>query len=305
MTQSGNLRSIVAMLAACAMFACMDASMKALASHYPPLQVTALRGLTSLPLVCLYIVWRRELGAVAGRHVRWGLHLLRGVIGVLMLSLFTTGLRTLGLAEAYTLSFVAPLLITILAIPLLGEPVKPRHWTAIVVGFAGVVVALRPSQAAFLSVGALAVLGAAVGYALFSVLGRLIARTEPSSSLVLWTTVCMAVIGGTLALPQWTPVRSEHALVLAGLAVSGFLAQLAISEAFRHGQAAAVAPFEYSALAWAMLIDWTFWRAAPDAWTLAGAAIIIASGIYLVRRELPASAKVVRGPSALSSRRSP
>ncbi|MBB3181554.1 DMT family transporter [Variovorax sp. Sphag1AA] len=291
MTHPGNLRSISAMLAACAMFACMDASVKALASHYPPLQVTALRGFTSLPLVSLYILWRRELGAVAGRHVRWGLHLLRGVIGVVMLTMFTTGLRSLGLAEAYTLSFVAPLLITILAIPLLGERVKARHWTAIAVGFAGIVVALRPNQAAFLSIGALAVLAAAVGYAIFSVLGRLIGRTEPSSSLVLWTTMCMAVFGGALALPQWIPVRAEHGLLLAGLAVSGFLGQLAISEAFRHGQAAAVAPFEYSALAWAMLIDWTFWRTAPDAWTLAGAAIIIGSGIYLVRHELPAASR--------------
>lgn len=287
MPPSGNLRSIAAMLAACAMFACMDASMKALAGHYPPLQVTALRGLTSLPLVSLYILWRREFGAVAGRHLRWGLHLLRGLIGVLMLTLFTTALRTLGLAEAYTLSFVAPLLITVLAVPMLGERVQPRHWVAIAVGFVGVVVALRPSQAAFLTTGALAALAAAVCYALFSVLGRLISRTEPSASLVLWTTASMAVFGGLLALPQWTPVRAEHALVLAGLAVSGFLGQLAISEAFRHGQAAAVAPFEYSALAWAVLIDWVVWHAAPDGWTLAGAAIIVASGVYLVRRESP------------------
>ena len=287
MPLSGNPRSIAAMLAACAMFACMDALMKALAGHYPPLQVTSLRGLTALPLVGLYVLWRREFRAATGRHLRWGLHLLRGLVGVLMLTLFTTALRTLGLAEAYTLSFVAPLLVAVLAVPVLGERVRPRHWAAIAVGFVGVVVALRPSQMVFLSAGALAALGAAVCYAVFNVLGRLISRTEPSSSLVLWTTVCMAVFGGVLALPQWTPVRSEHALLLSGLAVSGFLGQLAISEAFRHGQAAAVAPFEYSALAWAVLIDWLFWHAAPDPWTLAGAAIIIASGIYLVRREAP------------------
>ncbi len=297
MPPSGNLRSIVAMLAACAMFACMDASMKALAAYYPPLQVTALRGLTSLPLVCLYVLWRREVRAVTARHVRWGLHLLRGLIGVLMLTLFTTALRTLGLAEVYTIGFVAPLLITMLAIPLLGERVSPRHWVAIAVGFVGVVVALRPSQAVFLTTGTLAALAAAVGYALFSVLGRLISRTEPSASLVLWTTASMAVFGGLLALPDWAPVRAEHALLLAGLAVSGFLGQLAISEAFRHGQAAAVAPFEYSALAWAVLIDWVVWHTVPDGWTLAGAAIIIASGVYLIRRESPAAAARALNPA--------
>ena len=285
MRGDGTLRGIAAMLIACAFFACMDALMKALAAHYPPLQVTALRGISSLPLVLLYVLWRREGPAVWGRQLRWRLHLLRGAIGVLMLALFTTGLRTLGLAEAYTLGFVAPMLITLLAIPVLGERVRPRHWIAIAVGFAGVVVALRPSQAAFASVGALAALGAAVCYALFSVLGRLLSRTEPSASLVFWTTVAMAVGGGLLAAPQWVPVQATHAGLLAALALAGFLGQLAISEAFRHGQAAAVAPFEYSALGWALLIDWLVWHTVPDGWTLGGAAIIIASGLYLVRSE--------------------
>lgn len=287
MPPSGTLRGIAAMLIACAFFACMDALMKALAAHYPPLQVTALRGLGALPLVCLYVLWRREARAVWGRRLRWRLHLLRGAIGVLMLALFTTGLRTLGLAEAYTLSFVAPMLITVLAIPLLGERVQPRHGVAIAVGFVGVVVALRPSHAAFASVGALAVLGAAVCYALFSVLGRLISRTESNASLVFWTTAALAAGGGLLAAPQWVSVQVAHAGLLAGLALAGFLGQLAISEAFRHGQASAIAPFEYSALGWALLIDWVVWHTVPDGWTLGGAAIIIAGGIYLVRGEAP------------------
>lgn len=143
---AGTLRGIVAMLAACACFACMDALLKALAGHFPPLQVTALRGLTSLPLVCLYVLWRREAGALFSRRLRWGLHLLRGVLTIVMLVLFTTGLKTLGLAEAYTLTFVAPLVITMLSVPLLGERVRPRHWVAIAAGFGGVLVALRPRR---------------------------------------------------------------------------------------------------------------------------------------------------------------
>ncbi|WP_399686518.1 DMT family transporter [Xenophilus sp.] len=283
---AGTLRGIVAMLAACACFACMDALLKALAGHFPPLQVTALRGLTSLPLVCLYVLWRREAGALFSRRLRWGLHLLRGVLTIVMLVLFTTGLKTLGLAEAYTLTFVAPLVITMLSVPLLGERVRPRHWVAIAAGFGGVLVALRPSQAALVSTGALAILAAAAAYALANVLGRLASRTEPSVTLVFWTTVSLA-LAGLLALPQWAPVRPEHAPMLAGLAVSGFLGQLAITEAFRHGQAAAIAPFEYSALAWGIALDWLVWRAVPDGWTLAGAAVIVASGLYLVRREAP------------------
>jgi len=291
MQPTGTLRGIVAMLLACAFFACMDAMLKTLAGHYPPLQVTALRGLTALPLVCLYIAWRREAGGVFNRRLRWRLHLLRATLNMAMLVLFVYGLRTLGLAEAYTLTFIAPLLMVLIAVPLLGESILPRHWVAIGLGFAGVVIALRPEQDAFLSPGALAILVAAVCYALSNMLGRLISRTEPSAALVFWTTAGMALGGSLLAAPQWVPIQPQHAWVLAGLALSGFLGQLAIAEAFRHGQAAAIAPFEYSALAWGLLIDWLFWNAAPDAWTLGGGALIIASGLWLARSEAPRSQK--------------
>jgi len=282
------------MLLACAFFACMDALLKALAGSFPPPQVMALRGLTGLPLVCLYIAWRREAAHVFHRRLRWRLHLLRGVLNMAMLLLFVHGLKTLGLAEAYTLTFVAPLLVTLLSVPLLGEAVRPRHWVAIALGFAGVVVALRPERGAFLSSGALAVLVAAACYALSNVLGRLISRTESSASLVFWTMAAMAVGGGLLAAPGWVPVQPHHGWALAGLAVSGFLGQLAIAEAFRHGQAATIAPFEYSALAWALLMDWVFWRAVPDAWTLGGGALIVASGIWLVRGERDRPARAVQ-----------
>ena len=293
MPPSGNLRAIVAMIAACAMFGCMDAVLKALAGTYPPLQVTALRGLTAMPLVCLYVLWRGQMGAVFRRDLRWRLHLLRGVITVAMMALFTFGLKTLGLAEAYTLTFIAPMIITMLSVPMLKETVPPRHWVAIAVGLCGVVVALRPDQSAFLSIGALAVLAAALCYALSNVVGRIISRTEPSATLVFWTTGAMALGGSVLSVAQWVEIQSAHWPLLAGLAISGFLGQLAITEAFRHGQASAVAPFEYTALAWAVALDWVFWHAVPDAYTLAGGAIIIASGIYLIRREAPREMVVV------------
>lgn len=284
---SGNQRSIVAMLAAAAMFSCMDALLKVLSGTYSPMQVTAMRGLAAMPLVCAYVAWRREFHAVFSPRLRWRLHLLRGVLGVATMTLFTLGLRSMGLAEAYTLTFVAPLIVTILSVPVLKEAVLPRHWIAIGVGLCGVVIALRPDQHAFFSTGAVAVLAAAVTYALSSVVGRLLSRTEPSATLVFWSTASMSVGGGLLGASVWISVVPEHWPVLLGLAVTGFLAQLAITEAFRHGQASAVAPFEYSALAWAVALDWLFWNAVPDGYTLAGAAVIVASGIYLIRREAP------------------
>jgi len=280
---TGNLRSILAMLVAMGSFSLMDAVLKTLAGSYPSMQVAALRGLTALPLVCLYVAWRREVHLLL--RVRWPLHLLRGVIGIAMLSLFTFSLKELGLAEAYAIFFVAPLLITVLSIPVLKETVSARHWAAIAVGLGGVVVALRPDQDAFFSLGAIAVLVAAAFYAVSAIAGRVLSRTDAAVTLVFWTTAMWAVGASVLAWPQWVPVSYDHWPVLLALAVTGFLGQLAITEAFRSGKASAVAPFEYSALAWAIMLDYVFWNAVPDRYTLLGGAIIIASGVYLIRKE--------------------
>ncbi len=284
---SGNLRSIVFMLMAVGFFALMDAVLKTLAARYPVMQIAALRGLTAMPLVLLFVTWRGAWGSVW--RIRWPLHLLRGVLGIAMLSLFTLGVRELPLSAAYTLFFIAPLLITALSVPILKERVPAAHWWAIAFGFFGVLIALRPSgqdlQAGFVSLGGLAVLGAALGYSFSAILGRLATRTDSVESLVLWMMVMMAAGAGALALPNWVEVQRADAPLLLALAVTGFCGQLAITEAFRHGQASAVAPFEYSALAWGLGLDWLIWHTLPSFHTWMGATIVIASGLYLVRRE--------------------
>lgn len=280
---SGNLRGIVAMLTAVGCFALMDTLLKILAGSYPAIQVAALRGWAAFPLVVVYVLWRGQAHTLV--QVRWPLHLLRGVLSVVMLALFAYSLQNLGLAEAYTLFFVAPLLITGLSTVVLGERVQRAHWIAILMGLVGVVVALRPTQDALFTLGALAVLGAAGCYAIAAITGRMLTRTDSSASLVFWSTAMLALGAGALAWPNWAPVSSEHWPLVAGLAVTGFLGQLAITEAFRHGQASVVAPFEYTALAWGIGIDWLLWRSVPGVATLVGGAIIIASGIYLVRHE--------------------
>ncbi|MGV3678507.1 MAG: DMT family transporter [Acidovorax sp.] len=280
---SANLRGIIAMCLAVGCFSVMDALLKTLSGSYPAMQVASMRGLAALPLVTLYVLWRGEVRGLL--KVRWPLHLLRGAINITMLALFAFALRELGLAEAYTLFFIAPLLITALSTVVLGEKVRGAHWVAIVLGLVGVVVALRPSQEAMLSVGALAVLGAATGYAVSAIAGRLLTRTDSSASLVFWTTAMLALGATALALPQWKALDASHWPLVAAMGVSGFLGQLAITEAFRHGQASVVAPFEYTALAWGMGLDWVLWQAVPGAYTLIGGAIIIGSGLYLVRTE--------------------
>ena len=276
------------MLAAVGFFSLRDAVLKALNASYSPIQVAALRGLSAWPLVCLYVLWRRETHLLL--KVRWPLHILRGVIGIAMLSLFGYGLKRLGLAEAYTIFFIAPLLITMLSVPVLKERVALRHWLAIVIGLGGVVIALRPGADAFFSFGALAVLAAASLYAVTAIAGRILSRTDAAVSLVFWATSMWAVGATALAWPNWTAVASAHWPLIGALAVTGFLGQVAITEAFRHGNASAVAPFEYTALAWAIALDWLIWNTVPDGATLLGGAIIIASGIYLIRKEKVAEA---------------
>jgi drug/metabolite transporter (DMT)-like permease len=286
MTNS-NLRSIVAMLIAVGFFALMDAVLKTLSARYPVLQIAALRGLTALPLVLAYIAWRGAWHTVL--RIRWPLHLLRGLLGIVMLSLFTLGVRTLPLSAAYTLFFIAPLLITALSVPVLKERVPAAHWWAIGAGFIGVLIALRPSgadlQAGLATAGGLAVLGAALCYAVAAVTGRLASRTDSSEALILTMMLAMSLGAGALALPQWVPVARADLPLLLALAVTGFCGQLAITEAFRHGQASVVAPFEYSALAWGLGLDWLIWHTLPSPHTGLGAAIVIGSGLYLIRRE--------------------
>jgi drug/metabolite transporter (DMT)-like permease len=124
-----------------------------------------------------------------------------------------------------------------------------------------------------------------VCYAVSAVTGRVLARTDSSEQMVFWLMLMMALGATVLALPDWTRVEARHLPLLGGLAISGFLAQLALTEAFSHGEASVVAPFEYTALACGIAIDWIFWQALPDRYTLIGAAIIIGSGLYLIRHE--------------------
>lgn len=271
------------MLLAVALFSLMDTAMKLLAAHYPAMQVAALRGMTSLPLVLVYIGWRGAFGTMF--KVRWPLHLLRGVLGIAMLSLFAYALKKLSLAEAYTIFFISPALITGLSVVFLKETVNAARWIAIGVGLVGVIVVLRPTGQGMLTLGGLAVLVAAACYAVSAIAVRILGRSDSGEHMVLWLMLMMAAGGGALAAPNWVPIRAGDVWLLCGLAISGFLGQLAITEAFNKGEASSVAPFEYTALAWAMGLDWLLWQTLPDRYTIIGAAIIIGSGVYLIRNE--------------------
>lgn len=281
--RSENLRGIVLMLLAMGTLALMDATMKDLVGRYSPLQVAALRGLVSLPFVAAWVYWR-ERSFVTLVRVRWLWHLARGVLAVVMLTGFIYAISGMPLSEAYTLFFVAPLLITALSVPLLKEPVDARRWAAILAGFAGVLIVLRPG---LVTVGltTVAALVSATCYALNAITVRVLGRTDSTAAMSFWFIATVAVGAGLLALADWHAVRAADSGLLIALGVTGALGQVLITEAFRSAPVSVVAPFEYSSLFWGLGLDALFWGELPEPIVFAGAAVIVGSGLYLIHHE--------------------
>ncbi len=283
MSANRNLRAILVMVTAAALFTLMDAGMKLLSQHYSAMQVTALRSLASLPFVYLYVAWCSSFRAML--QVRWPLHLLRGVIAVVMLATFVIGLRHLALTETYTIFYVAPLLITALSVPILGERVGTTRWIAIGAGLTGVLIVLRPTGAGMFTLAGLAVIASALCYTFSAIIIRILGRTDSLESLMFWL-ISMLALGSTLlALPHWQPIRPQDAWLIAGIGLTGFCGQWGVTYAFRHGEVSAIAPFEYTGMIWSLGLDRLIWRTTPDRYTLIGAAVIIGSGLFLVRGE--------------------
>ena len=218
-------------------------------------------------------------------RARYALHALRAAIGIMMLATFVYGVRFLPLSEAYSIFFVAPLLITAFAALILREKIEWQRWAAIATGLAGVLIVLKPSGAGIVTLPGLAVVACAVGYALSAILVRIIGRTDSTQKMVVWLMAMVGAGAGLLALPAWRPIEPQHWTAIAAIAVTGTVGQLALTEAFRIGEASFIAPFEYTALAWGLALDWMLWRTVPGGRAFAGAAVIIASGLYLMRRE--------------------
>ena len=278
-----NLGAIAWMVFAVGVLSLMDAAMKWLAPHYPPLQVAAMRGMASLPIVVVWLALRGGLRQVV--KVRWLLQIARGLMSVLMLTCFVYAVRALPLADAYSIFFVSPLLITALSVPFLGERVDARRWAAIAVGLLGVLVVLRPTGAGTLTLAGIAALTAAACYSLSAITMRVLGRTDTTGSMMFWFTALVALGAGALAAPGWVSLRAEHWPVIAFVAVVGAIGQYAVTEAFRSGDASVVAPFEYTAIGWGVGLDWVLWSTRPQARMLAGAAIVVAAGLYLIHRE--------------------
>jgi drug/metabolite transporter (DMT)-like permease len=271
------------MMCAVALFSAMDALMKLLVERYPPMQVTTLRGLASLPFLLLPFLIRGRWHRLQTR--RWHWHLGRAAIGVVMLWSFIFAVQRLSLADTYSIFMCAPLLIAALSVPLLREHVAMGQWVAIAVGLAGVLVMLRPTGAGWATLGGLAAVLSAVCYAVSAIALRVLSRSETRESLVFYFTLFLSIGAGFLALPGWRSMLLSDLPLIIGIGFLGATAQHLITEAFRSAPASVIAPFEYTALLWGVMLDLVIWKVLPGAVTLAGGAVVICTGLYLIARE--------------------
>jgi len=259
-----------------------DVLTKWLAAGYPPGQLICLRSLAVLLLILILSTPRRRWTGF--RIHNPGAHVVRGVFACAGSFLFVLGIGHVPLANAMSIGFAGPLLITALAVPMLGEQVGWRRWSAVLVGFAGVLVILRPGAEGF-HWAALALLCGTVFGSLRDIVTRRISATESSSSLLITTNACMVAFGLLSIMQGWNlPTLRDGALLAAsGLLIgSGHYLQI---EAFRQAEAGTVVPFRYTALLWATLFGWLVFGDIPGPATFAGAALVIASGLFILYRE--------------------
>lgn len=278
----GNSQGALFALLAFALFSTHDVFIKQLGGDYSPVQILFFSGLLGFPLVVLLLMGDATEGHIRPLHPWW--------MTVRCLSMMASALGAffafsqLPLAQVYAIIFASPLLITILAIPILGERVGPHRWAAVIAGLMGVLVVLRPGQAE-LSMGHLAALASAIGGAMNSVVVRKIGRDERSVVLMLYPMMAIFLVMGSAQLLVYEPMPPKDFGKMALIATLALLAMLCLIRAYRFGEAAVVAPMQYSQIIWAAGFGYFLFNETLDVATAVGTGIIISSGLYIIFRE--------------------
>jgi len=274
-------RGIALMIGAMMLLATMDAVGKHLTATYPVAQILAVRFVMFLALA-LAIAGRRGVLATLA-SARPGLQTLRSLILAAEVATFLLAFSLLPLVDVHAVAAVSPLLATALAMPLLGERVGPRRWAAVAAGFAGVLLILRPGLGVFDPLSLLS-LGAALLWALYQLLVRVVAVRDAADTTLLYTAIVCALVWGAVAPFVWVAPDLEGWLTIGLAGVLGSVAHLMLIVALRAAPASVLQPFGYTLLVWAAVMGWLVFDHMPDAWTIAGAGIVVASGIYAIRR---------------------
>ncbi|MDD9916027.1 MAG: DMT family transporter [Rhodospirillaceae bacterium] len=278
-----NARGAAQMLAGVVLFSFTDAMVKWLAADYPVHQLVFFRTVFAL-LPCLFFVARS--GGIATLYTRRPLvHLTRGVIGLAAMGCYFYAFAKMDLADAKALLFSAPLFMTVLSIPLLGEKVGIYRWAAVFVGFLGVLVIVKP-DGDVLQVGAVAAIGGAVLYALAVITVRHLSATESAASITFHYTLTGALVGIALvATFGWVSPTPLDWVLLVSVGVIGGIGQYCLTQAFRYAEAAAIAPLDYLSMVFALLLGYLVWNDIPGVDVFAGIALVVASGLFILYRE--------------------
>ncbi|WP_269582467.1 DMT family transporter [Roseibium sp. Sym1] len=284
-TAAPGVKATTGIMMMCAGVACLcvnDAIGKTLTAGYNPLQILFLRNAIALPIAALIAF---HLGGPSAlRSHRPAAHLLRGMLWLLAATMFFTSFIYLGLAEATTLIFAMPVFVTAISAVVLRERVGWRRWSAVLSGFVGVLVVVRPGFGAFQAASLLPVATAFV-YALLMLSARWVDPRESVWTLMLYLVGAGALLSALVAPFVWVQPKLGDLWLFAAIAFFGTVGITLMTQAFRFAPAVVIAPFDYTALIWATLLGYLLWGEIPDFATYLGAAIIIASGIYIVWRE--------------------
>ena len=290
------LRGIGLIVTATILFSFSDTMAKYLSQSLPVVEIAWIRYVAFVGLA-------GSLDARSGpgrfRARRPALQVLRGLGLVGSAIFYMLAIRSMPMAEAAAVSFVSPVLITILSVPVLGEVVGARRWVAVVVGLLGVLVVVRPGTAAFQPAALFALLSS-LCWAGASVLTRKMSVAERATTTLLWSAVTgLVVLSVMLPAEAIRPSADKLALCVV-LGVVASTGQYLMVLAYRHAAASILAPFSYLQLIWATALGWLVFGAWPDFWALVGATVIVVSGLYTASRERlrrePGLARVVERP---------
>lgn len=293
MTLSDNVRASLYMLLAMAGFTINDGIIKSLGGAMGVYQIIGIRGL----VLCVFIgmvIWHRGLVPRLGEVRSW-LILLRALLDLAATVLFILALMRLPFANVSAIMQSLPLVVTLGAAMLFREPVGWRRWSAIIIGLGGVLVILRPGGDSFDATSLLVVLSV-LGAAGRDLCTRRMPPALPSLLVAGTTAVLITLVGlvMTTVTGQWVPVSADQFVRLSVAAVFLFVGYQFIILAVRTGEVAAVVPYRYTSLLWATAIGFLFYGELPDRFTLIGSAIVVATGLYTLYRELRAGQRLAR-----------
>lgn len=260
----------------------LDVTARYLLESFALPQLALLRCLFSMLIIFTWAVLRDGTASLVTRRPGW--HLLRSLLMAGSMFAFFHALRYIPLADIVCIAFAAPLIITSLSRPFLGEHVGPWRWAAVIVGFVGVLIVMRPG-AGLLHPAAVIALGGAVMYAGLALTARKLSTTESTVALSFYSFVAPLLLGGVLSFGYWLQPAWTDWLLFALCGGCGGMAFICINAAYARAQAALVVPFEYTGLIWATGAGYLIWNELPTPSTWVGATLIVASGLFILYRE--------------------